>query len=56
MDYQKHKEYFETAYRTGSDIWTHLSMKNRGAMLMEKLKPGALILDVVQAVDFWQRN
>ncbi|HNU95710.1 MAG TPA: class I SAM-dependent methyltransferase [Candidatus Paceibacterota bacterium] len=46
MDYQKHKEYFETAYRTGSDIWTHLSMKNRGAMLMEKLQPGALILDV----------
>ncbi len=46
MNYQKHKEYFATAYRTGSDVWTHLPMKNRGALLMEKLPPGALILDV----------
>ncbi|MFA5773476.1 MAG: class I SAM-dependent methyltransferase [Candidatus Paceibacterota bacterium] len=46
MDYDKHKEYFETAYRTGSDIWTHLPMKDRGKMLMEQLPLGALILDV----------
>lgn len=46
MDYQKHKEYFATAYRTGSDIWTHIPMKNRGALLMEKLPPNALVLDV----------
>lgn len=46
MDYDKHKEYFETAYRTGSDIWTHLPMKDRGQMLMEQLPPDALILDV----------
>jgi ubiquinone/menaquinone biosynthesis C-methylase UbiE len=46
MDYEKHKEYFETAYRTGSDIWTHLPMKDRGEMLMEQLPPDALILDV----------
>ena len=46
MDYNKHKEYFETAYRTGSDIWTHLPMKDRGEMLMEQLPKDALILDV----------
>jgi ubiquinone/menaquinone biosynthesis C-methylase UbiE len=46
MDYDKHKEYFETAYRTGTDMWTHLPMKDRGAMLMEQLPIGALILDV----------
>lgn len=46
MDYKEHKEYFETAYRTGSDIWTHLSMKDRGELLMKELPKGALILDV----------
>jgi len=46
MDYNKHKEYFETAYRTGSDIWTHLPIKDRGRMLMEQLPLGSLILDV----------
>lgn len=45
MKYQKHKEFFETAYRTGSDIWTHLLMKNRGEILMEKLPKDSLILD-----------
>jgi len=46
MDYKEHKNYFETAYRTGSDIWTHLPMKDRGAILMKELPLGALILDV----------
>ena len=45
-NYNKHKEYFETAYRTGSDLWTHLPMKDRGNMLMEQLSPDSLILDV----------
>jgi len=46
MDYSKHKEYFETAYRTGSDIWTHLPMKDRGKLLVEQLSKDSLILDV----------
>ena len=46
MKYQKHKEFFETAYRTGSDIWTHLPLKNRGEKLMEKLPKDSLILDI----------
>ena len=46
MDYQEHKNYFEIAYRTGSDIWTNLSIKNRGKMLMKELPKGAIILDV----------
>ncbi len=45
MKYQKHKEFFETAYRTGSDLWTHLPLKNRGELLMEKLPKNSLILD-----------
>jgi len=46
MDYKDHQKYFETAYRTGSDIWTHLPFKDRGQMLMEQLPKGATILDV----------
>lgn len=46
MDYREHKKYFETAYKTGSDIWTHLPMKARGQLLTGELSPGALILDV----------
>ncbi|MBK5215915.1 MAG: class I SAM-dependent methyltransferase [Candidatus Pacebacteria bacterium] len=46
MKYQKHKEFFETAYRTGSDIWTHLPLKNRGEKLMEQLPKDSLILDI----------
>jgi len=46
MDYKEHKEYFETAYRTGSDIWTHIPAKERGKMLTKELPKGALILDV----------
>ena len=46
MDYHEHKKYFEMAYKTGADIWTHLPLKSRGAKLLEKLSPGALILDI----------
>ena len=46
MDYEEHKNYFELAYRTGSDIWTNFSIKDRGKMLMRELPKGAMILDV----------
>ena len=37
MDYKTHKEYYKTAYKNGSDIWTHLPIKIRGAKkLVEK--------------------
>jgi len=46
MDYHEHKKYFEIAYKTGTDVWTHLPMKMRGSKLTEKLNPGALVLDI----------
>jgi ubiquinone/menaquinone biosynthesis C-methylase UbiE len=46
VDYNEHKKYFEEAYRTGTDIWTHLPMKARGGLLTDVLSPGALVLDV----------
>jgi cyclopropane fatty-acyl-phospholipid synthase-like methyltransferase len=46
MDYREHKKYFEIAYKTGTDVWTHLPIRMRGIKLAERLKPGALILDL----------
>lgn len=46
MRYHDHKKYFEMAYRTGTDIWTHLPVESQGFKLMEQLKKDALILDV----------
>ena len=46
MQNDEHKDYFETAYKTGTDIWTHLPMKARGAKFVEKLQTNAFILDV----------
>lgn len=47
MDYQKHKDYYKTAYQSGIDIWTHLPVKT-GALkkLVEKLPQGGMILDI----------
>ena len=47
MDYKTHKEYYKTAYKNGSDIWTHLPIKIRGAKkLVEKLPIGGAVLDL----------
>src|SRR3989344_2313550 len=47
MDYQGHKEHYQTAYQTGADIWTHIPIKMRGTKkLIERLPPGGTILDV----------
>ena len=46
MYYHEHKKYFETAYKNGVDVWTHLPMEARGIRLTENLKPGSFILDV----------
>jgi ubiquinone/menaquinone biosynthesis C-methylase UbiE len=46
MKYQKHKEHFETAYKTGTDVWTHIPIKERGHLLMEQLSPDSFVLDV----------
>ena len=46
MQYRDHKKYFETAYKSGADIWTHLPMNAKGEKLTEQLKAGSFILDV----------
>lgn len=46
MKYHEHKKYFETAYKSGSDTWTHLPMEARGLKLKEELPKSGLILDI----------
>jgi SAM-dependent methyltransferase len=40
------KEYFEIAYRTGTDLWSHLPFRLREEYVRRNLPPNALILDV----------
>jgi len=47
------KKYFEQAYKTGSDIWTHIPYKLRGSSLLKKLEPGNLVLDVGCGRGLW---
>lgn len=56
MKYNKHKDYFEAAYKTGSDIWTHLPMKDRGSMMTKELSQGAIILDVGSGRGLFAKN
>ena len=46
MDYHAHKDHFNKAYATGTDIWTPLTIPLRGTKLIKKLPAGASILDV----------
>lgn len=44
--YDKSQNYFATAYRTGSDIWTHIPFQSKAEELTDKLPPNAFILDL----------
>lgn len=40
------KEYFEIAYRTGTDLWSHLPFRLREEYIRKNIPPNALVLDV----------
>lgn len=44
--YDQSQEYFGTAYRTGSDVWTHIPFQAKAEELTDKLAPNAFILDL----------
>lgn len=46
MNYSEHKKHFETAYKTGTDVWTHSPTPKQVSRLTEKLQKGALILEL----------
>lgn len=40
------RSYFELAYRTGSDLWSHIPYQRIALQMLPPLHPGALVLDV----------
>ncbi|MFA5778000.1 MAG: class I SAM-dependent methyltransferase [Candidatus Paceibacterota bacterium] len=56
MGYLEHKEHFNIAYKTGADTWTHPSTTFEGKKFIEKLSPGANILDVGSGRGFFAKH
>ena len=46
MDYSEQKNYFETAYNTGSDIWTEKLYRSKVLEYLTALPSNALVLDL----------
>jgi ubiquinone/menaquinone biosynthesis C-methylase UbiE len=46
MNHDAQHKYFDTAYRTGSDLWTHVSYIPTILQMMPSLLPDTIILDV----------
>ncbi len=42
----KQKEFFDTAYRTGSDIWTHIPYHDTALKMLPRLESKSMILDL----------
>lgn len=47
------KQYFETAYRTGSDIWTHIPYAATVIGMLPTLPPDSLVLDIGSGRGVW---
>lgn len=56
MSYLEHKKHFNIAYKTGADVWSHPPKEQEGLKLIEKLKDGALILDIGSGRGFFARH
>lgn len=53
MDYNAQKNYFEIAYRTGSDVWTHIPYHHLAMQILPPLGEGAMVLDVGAGRGLW---
>lgn len=46
-------QYFDTAYRTGSDIWTHLPYFETALHMLPAVAPNSIVLDVGSGRGVW---
>jgi 2-polyprenyl-3-methyl-5-hydroxy-6-metoxy-1,4-benzoquinol methylase len=46
-------EYFDTAYRTGSDIWTHIAYHQIALDMLPTIPADSIILDVGSGRGVW---
>lgn len=53
MNHDVQKNYFEIAYRTGSDVWTHIPYHHIALQILPPLPTDAFILDVGAGRGLW---
>jgi cyclopropane fatty-acyl-phospholipid synthase-like methyltransferase len=53
MDANAQKQYFEIAYRTGSDVWTHIPYHMLALKVLPALPPDAMVLDIGAGRGIW---
>lgn len=53
MNHDAQKNYFEIAYRTGSDIWTHIPYHQIALHMMPPLQKDSFVLDVGAGRGVW---
>ncbi len=53
MNHDLQKNYFEIAYRTGSDVWTHIPYSTTALHMLPPLPKGAMVLDVGVGRGIW---
>jgi ubiquinone/menaquinone biosynthesis C-methylase UbiE len=53
MDYSAQRNYFEIAYRTGSDVWTHIPYHHIAMQVLPPLVPDAMVLDLGAGRGLW---
>ncbi len=53
MNNDAQKNYFEIAYRTGSDIWTHIPYHHVAMQVLPPLAPNAMVLDLGAGRGLW---
>lgn len=56
MGYLEHKEHFNIAYKTGTDVWTHPYTTKESLVLTGKLPRGAYILDIGSGRGFLSKH
>lgn len=47
------KEYFDQAYRTGSDVWSHVPYQQTALSMLPQLPPASFILDLGAGRGLW---
>ena len=53
MNYEAQKNYFEIAYRTGSDVWTHIPYHHIAMQVFPPLPADSLVLDLGSGRGLW---
>ncbi|MEZ4113887.1 MAG: class I SAM-dependent methyltransferase [Candidatus Paceibacterota bacterium] len=53
MSYEENKKYFKTAYKTGSDIWTHKNYRAKVFEYISYIPKGGFVLDLGSGRGVW---